>query len=61
MLLQPFGFPTLVSVTKVFKEQVGLNLQPILSLLLGLEASAWLHLILDRDPLPAEWHRWRHR
>ena len=61
MLLQPFGFPTLVSVTKVFKEQVGLNLQPILSLLLGLEASAWLHLILDGDPLLAEWHRWRHR
>ena len=29
--------------------------------LLGLEASVWLHLILDGDPLPAEWSRRRRR
>ena len=38
-----------------------INPQRFLSLLIGLEASTWLHLILDGDPLPAEWHRWRHR
>ncbi|QNI74888.1 metal-binding protein [Synechococcus sp. NOUM97013] len=30
--------------------------------LLGLEGSVWLHLLLDGDPLPAEWpKRWRRR
>ena len=29
------------------------------ALLLGLEASVWLHLIQDGDPLPAEWTRRR--
>ena len=31
------------------------------ALLLGLEASVWLHLIQDGDPLPAEWTRRRRR
>ena len=31
--------------------------RPLLAVLFGLEASAWLHLILDGDPLPAEWPR----
>ena len=35
---------------------------PLLAVLLGLETSVWLHLILDGDPLPAEWpRRWPHR
>ena len=35
---------------------------PLLAVLFGLEASAWLHLILDGDPLPAEWpRRWPRR
>ena len=29
--------------------------------LLGIEVSCWLHLILDGDPLPAEWHQRRRR
>ncbi|WP_392350044.1 metal-binding protein [Parasynechococcus sp.] len=33
----------------------------VLAVLVGLDASCWLHLILDGDPLPAEWHRWRSR
>ncbi len=61
MLLQPLGCPAPMSLVKTLNEQLRLNPQPILSLLLGLEASVWLHLILDGDPLPAEWHRWRHR
>ena len=31
------------------------------TLLLALEASLWLHLILDGDPLPAEWARQQRR
>ena len=31
------------------------------ALLLGLEASVWLHLIQDGDPWPAEWTRRRRR
>jgi len=34
----------------------------LIAVLLGLEASVWLHLILDGDPMPAEWsRRWRRR
>ena len=29
----------------------------VLSVALGLEASVWLHLLMDGDPLPVEWHR----
>ena len=61
MLLQPLGCPAPLSLAKALNEQLRLNPQPILAVLLGLEASVWLHLILDGDPLPAEWHRWRHR
>ena len=36
--------------------------RPLLAVLLGLETSVWLHLILDGDPLPAEWpRRWSRR
>ena len=32
----------------------------VISVLLGLESSVWLHLVLDGDPLPAECpNRWR--
>ena len=37
------------------------NTVQILGALLGLEASCWLHLILDGDPLPTEWQRRRRR
>ena len=33
----------------------------VLALVLGLEASVWLHLILDGDPWPVEWSRRRHQ
>jgi len=35
--------------------------QQAAALLLGLEASVWLHLLLDGDPWPAEWTRRRRR
>tara|TARA_B100001079_G_scaffold215846_1_gene190658 strand:- start:209 stop:463 length:255 start_codon:yes stop_codon:yes gene_type:complete len=34
----------------------------LIGVLLGLESSVWLHLILDGDPLPAEFTKpWRRR
>ena len=33
----------------------------VLSMALGLETSVWLHLLMDGDPLPVEWQRWRRR
>jgi len=33
---------------------------PALAVVLSLEASVWLHLLLDGDPWPSEWRR-RHR
>ena len=33
--------------------------QQAVAMLVGLEASVWLHLILDGDPLPVEWNRSR--
>ena len=32
-----------------------------LAVLLSLEASVWLHLLLDGDPWPSEWRRQRRR
>ena len=35
--------------------------QEFIALLLGLEGSAWIHLILDGDPWPQEWSKKRKR
>ena len=35
--------------------------QQAIALVIGLEASAWLHLVLDGDPWPVEWAQWRRR
>ena len=35
--------------------------QECIALLVGLEASAWIHLILDGDPWPQEWLKKRQR
>ena len=32
-----------------------------IALLVGLEGSAWIHLILDDDPWPQEWSKKRQR
>ncbi len=58
--LQPLGitkpliiFQDCIKIIQIYK-------QPTIAVLLGLEASAWLHLIQDGDPLPTEWDRKRH-
>ena len=38
-------------------EQARQHPQGVVAAALGLEGSVWLHLLLDGDPLPAEWHR----
>ncbi len=35
--------------------------QELIALLVGLESSAWIHLILDGDPWPQEWSKKRQR
>jgi uncharacterized metal-binding protein len=35
--------------------------QELIALLVGLEDSAWIHLILDGDPWPQEWSKKRQR
>ena len=60
-LLQPWGAPSPlqlgITLQRIWQEQRGLSL----AVLIGMEASAWLHLIQDGDPMP----RWpkprRHR
>jgi uncharacterized metal-binding protein len=51
-LLQPWGAPSPLqlgrSLHMLWHEQRGLSL----AVLIGVEASAWLHLIQDGDPLP---------
>ena len=37
------------------KQLIEENPKPAIAILLGLEGSAWLHLIKDGDPLPIEW------
>ncbi len=37
------------------------NQQELVTIILGLEASAWLHLVKDGDPLPKEWVRKKKR
>ena len=51
--------PGLVMTT--LQENIQRQPHPTAALLLGLEASVWLHLIQDGDPWPAEWTRRRRR
>ena len=55
-VIPELSHPQLFQTIQTWMEQ-----QPrqVLALLIGLEASVWLHLIQDGDPLPKEWHRRR--
>ena len=46
-------------LTHQLLEQARHHPQAVVAAALGLEGSVWLHLLLDGDPLPAEWHHWR--
>ena len=47
------------ALTHQLLEQARQHPQAVVAAALGLEGSVWLHLLLDGDPLPAEWHHWR--
>ena len=51
--------PTLAMLSTALLNQAAGQPQMVLVILLGLEGSVWLHLLLDGDPLPVEWHRLR--
>jgi uncharacterized metal-binding protein len=53
--------PPLQMLSAALANSVSTQPQMVLVALIGLEGSVWLHLILDGDPLPAEWHRLRRR
>ena len=55
-LLKPLGFLTTFTTTHFIKELIQQQPQKVLAGLIGLEASAWLHLIKDGDPMPTKWH-----
>ncbi len=60
-VLQPFGFPTPFLALKIFNAQVSTYPLHIFIFILGLEASVWLHLIKDGDPLPLQWPQSKHK
>ena len=55
LLIQPFGLKLPINIIQYLSQNIQANPKPYLALFLGLEASAWLHLIKDGDPLPKEW------
>ena len=61
LLLSPLGLPTPARAAAGLLDLLQNHPQAVLSLLLGLEASVWLHLIQDGDPMPPGWRRWGHR
>ena len=53
-LLNPYTVITFISTL------IQTNTKYALSIVLGLEASTWLHLIKDGDPFPKKWRLWKH-
>ena len=61
-LAQPLGSPSPWVITQRASQLWHQHQPLVLAALVGLEASAWLHLIQDGDPLPpAPWRRRRAR
>ena len=61
LLIKRLSFPTAIEATHYLLTQIQENHKFMITFLLGLEGSAWLHLIQDGDPLPTEWKRWRNK
>ncbi len=56
-ILQKLGLEITFFSIQLLKELANQYPQETFAMLLGLEVSAWLHLIQDGDPLPKEWHK----
>ncbi len=59
LLFKRLSVPTSIKTIQHLFDQIQRYPKLIITSLLGLEASSWLHLIKDGDPMPAEWHKWR--
>ncbi len=59
--LKIFEFSTPLEILKTICPQLLKNPKEYLPIMIGLEASVWLHLIQDGDPLPSEWHQGKYR
>ena len=57
LLLQSLGFTNTRQAAHWLTELIKQNPKHILMVVVGLEASAWLHLIKDGDPLPKKWRK----
>ena len=58
-LLVPWLSPTMVVAS--LERLITQHPVELLSLVIGIEGSVWLHLILDGDPWPQEWSNKRQR
>ena len=56
-LINSLGFADALEIMDLLSTLIKNNPKNTLAVLLGLEASAWLHLIKDGDPLPKRWHK----
>jgi uncharacterized metal-binding protein len=60
-IIQPSEFSGLLDTAGFISKVVKQYQKDCLAVLLGLEASAWLHLIKDGDPMPQEWSKRSHK
>ena len=61
LIFKLIGFSGVVDIADFLSDLVKQHPKYCLAVLLGLEASAWLHLIQDGDPMPHEWPKRRHK
>ena len=60
-IIKPLELTILHNSANYIIDLIKQNPTNTLSALLGLEASAWLHLIKDGDPMPKEWYKRIHK
>ena len=58
--LKQLEFINEVDAVNVIRQLMQQKPKIIIAILIGLEASAWLHLIKDGDPHPTNWRNRRH-
>ena len=60
-LIEPTRLSGLLNAAHFINEVIKQYPKYCLTVVLGLEASAWLHLIKDGDPMPQEWSKRSHK
>ncbi len=56
--LKPIGITSPQEIINLLMKQFNKYPQTFLALFIGIEASAWLHLMKDGDPFPTKWRKW---